>query len=125
MNNKFYTILPLCVLLLVSFNGYSKVVTSASLPTSLPSVEKKTTITVSSNRATGDMLLYIVAEKAGEATISLVNESGSTVLQQTNKVTKSKNVISLKDIQALAEGTYTVRMVLHNQTFSTTFMIWK
>ena len=58
--------------------------------------EKNKSITIGSNRASGDMLVRFTAEKAGTVSIEVLNESGKVVLQQTNKITNSINAIPLK-----------------------------
>ena len=87
--------------------------------------EKNKSITIGSNRASGDMLVRFTAEKAGTVSIEVLNESGKVVLQQTNKVTNSINAIPLKQATSLNEGHYTVRLTSNNETFTTQFLIWK
>lgn len=87
--------------------------------------EKKKAITLGSNRRSGEMLVRFTAKKAGEASITILNEEGKIVLQQTNQLKSSYNAIPLKNAANLADGSYTVQMIANNETFATRFMIWK
>lgn len=88
-------------------------------------IDKKKEITIGANRASGEMQLHFTADKAGAATISIFNESADLVLQQTEQVKNNFNTIPLKNATRLTEGTYTVRVFLNNETYTTRFMIWK
>jgi len=86
---------------------------------------KKMEITIGSSRASGDMHLRFNSKKAGNASISILDEAGKIVLQQSNQVANSENIIPLKNVTKLGEGTYTVRLVLNNQSYTSGFLIWK
>src|SRR6187431_3068154 len=58
--------------------------------------DKKKEISIGTNRTTGEMLLKFTANKTGKAFITVLNESGEIVLQQTEKVINSINTIPLK-----------------------------
>ncbi|MEP7108747.1 MAG: T9SS type A sorting domain-containing protein [Ferruginibacter sp.] len=85
---------------------------------------KKKEISIGSNRASGDMLLRFTADKSGEAIITILNESGKIVLQQTNQLRNTINTIPLKNITSLAEGSYMVRLVSNNEIYTTRLLIW-
>lgn len=86
---------------------------------------KKNEIRIGSNRATGDMLLRFNAAKAGDASITILNESGKIVLQQTHQLIKHINTIPLQNAIGLSEGSYTIQLVANNKTYSAGFIIWK
>jgi methionine-rich copper-binding protein CopC len=86
---------------------------------------KEKEITIGANRESGEMQLHFTADKAGAASITIFNESGDPVLQQTEQVKNSFNTLPLKNATRLKEGTYTVRIILNNETYTTRFMIWK
>jgi hypothetical protein len=85
---------------------------------------KKMEITIGANRASGEMQLRFTTGKPGKAAITVFNESGAIVLQQTDEVTNNINIIPLKNATRLTEGSYKVRLILNNETYITRFMIW-
>lgn len=86
---------------------------------------KKKELSIGSNRASGGMLLRFNAPKAGEVSITILNESGKIVSQQSNHVTKSINTILLKNATGLSEGSYQVQLFSNNETYTTSFFIFK
>jgi hypothetical protein len=88
-------------------------------------IDKKNEISIGANRTTGEMQLRFTTDKAGKASITVLNDLGEIVLQQTETVTNSLNTIPLKKATELNEGSYTVRLVIHKETYHTRFMIWK
>jgi len=87
--------------------------------------DKKEEIRIESNRKSGDMQLRFTTDKEGEAIITILNEAGKIVLQQTNQVASCINIIPLINAISLAEGSYTVRIISNDETYSTRFLIWK
>ena len=87
--------------------------------------DKNKTISIGTNRASGEMLLRFTANRSGKASISVLNATGEIVLQQTDQVTNSNNTIPLKNATQLPEGSYTVRLIVNNDTYSTRLLIWK
>ena len=88
-------------------------------------IGKDEKIKIVSNRATGDMQLRFTATHAGKVTIKILNEAGEMVLKQTNVVSNSINNIRLKNALDLAEGMYSVHVFSMNESYTTSFIIWK
>lgn len=86
---------------------------------------KKKLLSIGSSRASGDLHLRFIADKAGEATITILNESGKIVLQQSNRVANRINSIPVRHATELIGGSYTVILISNNETYSTRFMILK
>lgn len=88
-------------------------------------VVKKNEISLVSDRATGNTQVRFKAVKAGQAAITVLDEAGNIVLQQTNEVTSGVNNLPIINLLKLAEGNYTVRLIINNQTYSSKFLLWK
>ena len=86
---------------------------------------KKKEIKIVSNRASGDLQLRFTADKAEKVTIKILDNAGQMVLKQTSEVKNNVNNIPLKNALDLAEGQYTVYLISSDETFSTSFLIWK
>lgn len=86
---------------------------------------KKSQLSIGSSRETGFMQLRFIADKPGEASIIVLNESGKIVLQQMNHVTNSINIIPLNNATLLPGGSYTVRLISNKKTHITSFLIWE
>ena len=71
------------------------------------------------------MQLHFTASKAGKAIITVEDESGKIVLQQTEEVTMNKNIIPLKNSVGLPGGQYSVRLILHKKTYTVNFLSLK
>ena len=125
MKKIIFTLTVLCVLSLTSQPVFSSTFTHHSLSGNADNGGKKQAISIGSNRASGNMQLRFTSGKAGEASITILNESGKIVLQQTNQVTNSINTIPLTNATELPEGNYTIRLISNNETMTTRFMIWK
>lgn len=122
---KFFTLTVLVVFGLTVQPAYSASFTNNNFSKNKDDGGKKKEISIGSDRASGDMVLRFTASKAGEASITVLNETGKIVMRQTSKVTNSANTISLKDATALPEGRYTVQLTSNNKTLSADFHIWK
>ena len=86
---------------------------------------KKKELTLGSHRASVNMLLRFNAAKAGSASITILNETGKIVGEQSSPLTKSLNTVVLKNAVALPEGAYTVRLIVNNETHTASFFIFK
>ncbi len=77
------------------------------------------------DRASGEMKVRFKAAKAGTATIEVADEAGKVVLKQAAQLTTGINNVPLVNSLKLNEGFYSVRLVTNNQTYSSSFLIWK
>ncbi|MEO5893024.1 MAG: T9SS type A sorting domain-containing protein [Ferruginibacter sp.] len=82
-------------------------------------------LSISSNRKSGEIQLLFTTVKIGEAAVTVLDETGKIVLQQTSQVTNSINTIPLKNATGLAEGAYSVRLISNNEIYTTSLLIWK
>jgi Fe2+ transport system protein B len=65
------------------------------------------------------------SKKATTATITITNQAGVVVNTQNVTLTKGDNNIALVDVTTLAEGTYTITLVVDNNSVSTKFVNFK
>lgn len=86
---------------------------------------KSKELSIVSNRKTGDLQIRFTAQKEGEVSIKILNESGILVLEQSNHVTANVNTIPLKKAMELHEGFYSIQVLLNNEVAKTKFLIWK
>ena len=77
------------------------------------------------NTKTGDIQVCFNAEKAGKATIVVLNESGKTVLTQKVQLVTGKNYLNVNNFSSLSEGDYTVCLNTSYGAFSSPFLLWK
>jgi hypothetical protein len=86
---------------------------------------KNKEMSIVSNRASGEAQVRFNATKNGEATITVLNEAGKVLLQQSNKLSSGVNNIGITNLLTLNEGTYTVRLTTNNQTYNSRLLLWK
>jgi hypothetical protein len=104
---------------------YSSAVTiSGSMPEMGVSGEKKS-ISIVSDRESGDLKLRFESDKDAAALIIITDGSGTTVIEQPCMLRNTVNSIPLKKATALPEGNYTVRLLLNGETYTTRFLVWK
>jgi hypothetical protein len=82
-------------------------------------------MSIVSNRASGQAQVRFKSSKDAEATIIVLDDSGKILLQQNSKLSSGVNTIAITNLLTLNEGTYTVRLVANNQTYSTRLVLWK
>jgi hypothetical protein len=85
----------------------------------------KNTLIIVPNPRTGDIQVSFKAEKAGKATIVVLDESGTTVLKQKVQLVVGKNNININNFSDLAEGDYTVCLNTNYGAYSSPFLLWK
>ncbi|MBC7889168.1 MAG: T9SS type A sorting domain-containing protein [Ferruginibacter sp.] len=122
MKKIIFSLTVLCLIAISALPAYSTSLTNFS-KTKNGNVKKE--ISIGTNRASGEMLLRFTAHKEGAASITIINESGKIVWQQTNQVRSSINIIPLKNAILLSEGSYTVRLIVNNETYTKGLLIWK
>ena len=86
---------------------------------------KNTEMSIVSNRASGEAQVRFKSAQNGEAIITVVDESGKVLLKQSSKITTGINNIGITNLLTLNEGSYTVRLVTNNQTYSSRLLLWK
>jgi hypothetical protein len=77
------------------------------------------------NYKTGNATVSFVADKAGKATIVVLNEDGGTALKQEVKIVVGKNKIDISNFTDLKEGYYTICLNTSYKTWSAPFLFWK
>ena len=87
--------------------------------------ERSKELTIVPDRKSGETVVRFKASKAAEASITVLDESGKVVLQQTNQLTPGINNMPIANSMKLEEGFYTIRLATKNQTFNSRFLIWK
>ncbi|MEO6721738.1 MAG: T9SS type A sorting domain-containing protein [Ferruginibacter sp.] len=86
---------------------------------------KNKEMSIVSNRASGEAQVRFNSSKNGEAIITVLDEAGKVLLQQTSKLSSGVNNIGITKLLTLNEGTYTVRLTANNQTYSSRLLLWK
>jgi hypothetical protein len=125
MKKIIYSFTLLCALSLTAQPSFSYAIDENNAICKDDNGNKKKEIKIVSSRASGDMQLRFTAEKAEKVTIKILNDAGQMVLKQTNDVTVNINNIPLKNALELAEGQYTIHLISGDETYSTSFLIWK
>jgi phage-related protein len=87
-------------------------------------IEKKG-ITIMPNASTNDVKVIFTTDKANTGTVVVLDETGKKVLQQQATIVAGKNSINIDDFHKLNEGTYTIQLTSNNETYTSSFMIWK
>ena len=82
-------------------------------------------MSIVSNRASGEAQVRFNASKNSEAVITVLDETGKVLLQQTSKLSSGVNNIAISKLLTLNEGTYTVSLTTNNQTYSSRLLLWK
>ena len=87
--------------------------------------EKKGELSIVPNRESGEAQVRFKSNTSGEAIITVTDETGKLLLQQSNQLTSGTNNISITNLLKLNEGVYTVRLKTGSQTYSTSLLLWK
>jgi hypothetical protein len=77
------------------------------------------------NFKTGNATVSFKSDKAGKATIVVLNEDGNTVIKQAVKLTEGKNKIDISNFTTLEEGYYTICLNTNYGSYSAPFLLWK
>ena len=77
------------------------------------------------NFKTGNATVSFKSDKAGKATIVVLNEDGNTVIKQAVKLTEGKNKIDINNFTSLEEGYYTICLNTNYKSYSAPFLLWK
>jgi phage-related protein len=82
-------------------------------------------ISIMPNGATNDVKIIFKTDKAATGSIAVLDERGKNILQQNASITTGNNNININDFHKLSEGTYTIQLISNNETYTSSFMIWK
>ena len=82
-------------------------------------------ITIMPNAATHDVKVIFKTDKPAAAKIIVLDENGKNVLQQNAQIAEGNNNINIDNFHSLNDGTYTIQLISHNETYTSTFIIWK
>ena len=82
-------------------------------------------MTIMPNSATQDVKVIFRTDKSAEAKIIVLDESGKNVLRQNAQIAEGNNNINIDNFHSLNDGTYTIQLISNNETYTSTFMIWK
>ena len=85
----------------------------------------KNDLTIMPDAATKDVKIIFKAAASGDAMITILDENGKKVLQQTTKIEEGNNNINIDNFHSLNEGNYTIQLINNNEAYSTKFLIWK
>jgi Ig-like domain CHU_C associated/Secretion system C-terminal sorting domain len=77
--------------------------------------QSKTPLSIAPNPAHDYVSIKFVVEKAGAITIRLVDNTGKTVLQHNQLVSKGSNNIQLTNLEKYATGVYTLQVLINNE----------
>ncbi len=87
---------------------YSKVLVVNKNKTTTP-------LSIAPNPARDYVSIKFVAEKAGTITIRLVDNTGKTVLQHNQLVSKGANAIQLNNLEKYSGGVYSLQILINNE----------
>ncbi len=85
----------------------------------------KKAIVVTPAKGTNNIKIVFNADKASNAIITVLDEEGKKVLSQTAWLIEGNNNIIIDNFTSLKEGTYTIEMANNNETYTSTFLLWK
>jgi hypothetical protein len=117
----------IAVISIISVNAQSNsdvAIQTSSVSNYTNGIEKKG-ITIMPNASTNDVKVIFTTDKASKGAVVVLDETGKKVLQQQAVIVVGKNSINIDDFHKLNEGTYTIQLISNNQTYSSSFMIWK
>ncbi len=63
--------------------------------------------------------------EAGEAVIVVLDENGKQLLTQNAVLTVGKNSIVINNFSTLNEGTYSIKLIGKDTTYTSSFIVWK
>lgn len=82
-------------------------------------------ISVMPSKGTNSIKIVFNADKAADASITVRDENGKKVLSQMASLAMGNNNIIIDNFTSLKEGTYTIDMGSNNETYTSTFLLWK
>lgn len=82
-------------------------------------------LTICPNPASTNAQLKFNTDKTGVASITVYDASGKIVLQQQAIVLSGNNSVAINNIISLADGMYTIKIIINNKSFSSKLIVWK
>jgi len=104
-------------------NGHSQKLTNA-IVVKMES-PKSNEMSISPNPSSSAANIKVIVTKATKGDITVFDASGKVILKQQASLVSGNNTITLKDVTALSEGYYTVRLVANDEIFTSKLLVWK
>lgn len=82
-------------------------------------------ISIMPNAATKDVKIIFKTDKAATATVIVLDQNGKNILHQDAQITEGNNNINIDNFHHLNDGTYSIQLITNNETYTSTFIIWK
>lgn len=82
-------------------------------------------ISIMPNAATKDVKIIFKTDKAATATVIVLDQNGKNILHQEAQITEGNNNINIDNFHNLNDGTYSIQLTTNNETYTSTFIIWK
>ncbi|MDN3659048.1 T9SS type A sorting domain-containing protein [Ferruginibacter paludis] len=125
MKTIFTTLFAVIAIISVNAKGNFDVAIHTSSVSSYTNGIEKKGITIMPNASTNDVKVIFTSDKAATGKVIVLDETGKKVLQQNATIAAGKNSINIDDFHKLNEGTYTIQLISNNETYTSSFMIWK
>ena len=77
--------------------------------------QSETTVTVMPNPANDYVLVNVFAEKEGNITIRLIDNTGKTILLQNQKITRGNKIIILDNLAKYSAGVYNLQVFINDE----------
>jgi phage-related protein len=119
------TLFAVISIICVNAQGNFDVASQTSSVSNYTHVIEKKGIKIMPNALTNDVKVIFTTDKANTGTVVVLDETGKKVLQQQAAIVAGKNSINIDDFHKLNEGTYTIQLTSNNETYTSSFMIWK
>jgi hypothetical protein len=107
---------------IVDLDHSMKLTNSISVKTAEP---RNNTMTISPNPSSAEAQVKIKLTKAGTGALVVFDASGKTVLKQQVNLSAGSNSVVINNSNSFAEGYYTVRLIVNEESFSSKLLIWK
>lgn len=85
----------------------------------------KKAVNISPNPVSDKINIMISSDAATNGGIRIINASGQTIYQQSEKLVKGENLFTINSLQHLSKGIYTVQVLIDGDIFSTKFISTK
>ena len=85
----------------------------------------KTGITLMPNAGSKDIKVLYTTTEAGNAVIEVLDENGKKLLSQHTTISIGNNNIIINNFFELKEGKYVIQLVGKDNTYTSSFIVWK
>ena len=82
-------------------------------------------ISIMPNAGSKDIKVLYNSSESGSAVIIVSDENGKKLLTQTANITVGKNNIVINNFYTLKEGSYSIKLIGKDNTYSSSFIVWK